>query len=364
MARTSLALALIVIAAGCGPAGTTAQLPRTALQATAPPGPRLLLVTIDGARARDVFGGADPALAAARGLPAAAGGRDGRALMPNLHRLIERGVALGGPGAPMLASGPRYVSLPGYREILTGRAAAGCRDNDCPALDEPTLLDELRGAAGEVVAIASWERTERAASVSPASLWLSAGRHGGAQRQRLAVSAAARHALDAGRRAGAWPGRGDYRPDAATAALAVEVAAALRPRVLWVGLGDSDEHAHRDDYGAYLDALAAADVTLGRLVAALGLEETIVVVTADHGRSANFRDHGDSPESGEVWLVAAGGPIAPVAAGPAPAAPPRRLRDIAPTLRALLGLHADDSPRAGAVIPEIAGTAAGYASSR
>src|SRR5437773_888274 len=35
----------------------------------------------------------------------------------------------------------------------------------------------------------------------------------------------------------------------------------------------------------------------------------LVVITSDHGRAANFRDHGRAPESQPVWLVAAGGPI-------------------------------------------------------
>jgi hypothetical protein len=138
--RSLLACSLLLV--GCAPARMAA--PAAPTLPALPPGPRLLLVTLDGARAREVFEGVDPQLAAARGLRADEL-HDARALMPNLHRLIDRGVALGGPEAPMFASGPRYVSLPGYREILTGRASAGCLDNDCPAVSEPTLLDELRG---------------------------------------------------------------------------------------------------------------------------------------------------------------------------------------------------------------------------
>ncbi|MGZ3428933.1 MAG: alkaline phosphatase family protein, partial [Polyangia bacterium] len=178
-----------------------------------------------------------------------------------------------------------------------------------------------------------------------------AGRHGGGMRAALAVSDAARADLDRGARASAWPGHGDYRPDALTAALALDVVAARRPRVLWVALGDADEYAHRGDRDGYLAALAAADRFLGRLVDAVGGDDTLLLVTADHGRAANFRDHGDAPESNAVWLVAAGPGIAHTGF---PRSSERHcLADIAPTVRALLRLPADDSPRAGRPATEL-----------
>lgn len=333
---------LPVLAVGCGAASNGARLCPT-LPSSAPRSPAILptlvLVTLDGVRAQEIFGRPD--------------------LVPNLRRLMQRGVGLGGPGAPMVASGPRYVSLPGYREILTGRRGTRCRDNRCPAIQQPTLLDELRvlGQLGrdDVVTIASWEVIARAASAAPSAITLSAGRHGGATRALCAVDAATRRDLDAGARASAWPGHGDYRPDAFTAALALDYVAAAHPRVLWVALGDTDEYAHRGDYDRYLGALAAADAFIGRLLGALGADDAILFVTSDHGRAADFRDHGDAPESRAVWLIAAGGPI------------PRRgavrtdgthyLSDIAPTVRALLHLGPDESPRAGAPIPELLGPA-------
>ncbi|HEX9104133.1 MAG TPA: hypothetical protein VF997_18100, partial [Polyangia bacterium] len=133
-----------ILLCGCGPAtvGTRACTPRPAAT------PALILVTIDGAIAADVF--------------------DART-MPTLAALAARGVALGGAAAPMVASGPRFVSLPGYREILTGRRHTDCVDNDCPALDEPSLLDELRATdapdPSDVAVVASWETIARAASI-------------------------------------------------------------------------------------------------------------------------------------------------------------------------------------------------------
>jgi len=324
-----------LVAVGCGATASDARLcaPRPAPPASRR-APAIVLVTIDGARAADVFDAS---------------------LMPTLARLADAGVALGGAGAPMVASGPRFVSLPGYREILTGRRGDRCVDNDCPLIDEPTLLDELRAGdapdAGDIAVIASWEVIARAASPAPSSIALSAGRHGGPARAALAVDAATRAALAAGTHASAWPGHGDYRPDAFTAALALDLVAAAHPHALWLALGDADEYAHRDDRAGYRRALAAADATLGRLVERVGLDDAMVFVTADHGRAANFRDHGDAPESSAVWLVAAGAHIPRL--GFLRTHAPHRLADIAPTLRALLHLRADDSARAGHAIGEL-----------
>ena len=87
---------------------------------------------------------------------------------------------------------------------------------------------------------------------------------------------------------------------------------------------------------------------------------TSVFVTCDHGRGANFRDHGAAyPESSRVWLVASGGAMLEIGAVTSKTA--HRLADIAPTVRALLGLPVDRSAGAGVAIREVSGSEAGEA---
>lgn len=308
-----------------------------ACQAPAPPAASpgrcrqpVVLVTIDGVRPDEVLA------------PAA------RAWLPNLYQLIDRGV-----GLPVYASGPNFVSLPGYLEILTGRPARACTDNACGLADEPTLLDELRGLGWSCAAIASWEIIEHAVSIDPATLPVSAGRHGGVTRASVRVDATAASLFDAGADSLAFPGVADYRPDRYTGPLGLAYLLVQKPCFFYIELGDTDEYAHRRDYPSYLSALTEFDDFLGQLDATLLAlhRDAIVIVTTDHGRAADFGDHGADEPSSHAWVVAAGGPL-PSRGLRVPAAP-RHLRDIAPTLRLALGLPPDGSAFAGSPLEEL-----------
>jgi hypothetical protein len=355
-------IAFAVAADGC--AGTprmtdpgTARTPRA--RSTEPP--QVIVVAIDGVRPREVFDGVDPDLAARQGL---SGTRTGASdLMPNLHRLARtRGVLLGGPrDGPIWATGPNFVSLPGYREIMTGRPGA-CQENHCGPLDVDTLADDFRAvsaSAREVAVISSWEGIAAAASKRPESIVTSCGKRRGTNLQLLMGDAAATVLLQAGESAAPLPGTGEFRPDALTASIALGYLARERPRFLFLGLGEPDEYAHAEDYGGYLASLRAADEVIGRvdeLLEKTGAwrRDAIVFVTTDHGRGDDdFRNHGAGvPESGRVWLLALGTRVSK------PAFPPswqtNHLADVAPTIRALSGLPSDahgGTPIASLVAP-------------
>jgi hypothetical protein len=348
-----------------------------------PPASAVVLVVLDGVRWQEVFEGVDPNLARRQGL-APDEVVSARALMPTLHDvLLAHGVAVGAPGhgSEMRATGPNYVSLPGYVEILTGRTPAHCLDNACAGAgewaagegasaegreEEATLADELSlglpsgtpGAPeGGAAVVASWESLERAASSGWGDVVISAGRHHGRALDRMREDDVERELLEEGAEAPSAPGDADFRPDRYTADLAVRYLATRAPRFLFLGLGEPDEYAHQDNYRGYLEALRVADAALGRLVATLGEmgergRATSVFVTTDHGRANGFRDHGGfAPESGRVWLVASGAGIADK--GLVRSEEPRRLADIAPTMRTLLGLPPpEDREGAGRPIVE------------
>jgi hypothetical protein len=312
----------------------------------------VVLVVLDGVRWQEVFGGADRELARRRGLDPLvwANARD---LVPNLQRMLDAdAVAIGAPGhgPEMTASGPRFISLPGYLEIFGGRPDPGCESNECQRSPAHTIADDVRDSSGadDVAVVTSWPNIARAVGTEASRYVMTAGRKLLARAETLRDDPETAAMIERASQVKAWPGEGDYRPDAYTAALALRVLVTERPRFLFVGLGDADEFGHRNDYRRYLDAIHRSDGFLGQLEATLaGMgargQHTTVLVTVDHGRAYSFREHGARyPESGRVWFVAAGGDVH--SHGLLHASRRHTLSDVAPTVRALLGIAGDGLP--------------------
>jgi len=337
-----LLVAIGAIVAGAG-RGNTAEVAPTRATGSAPRAwiDSVVLVTIDGVRHQEIFGGIDPKLADKAHLPEGLyAGRE--AFLPNITRLFfGGGTVIGDPGLPggIRASGPHYVSLPGYVELSTGSPSA-CRGNSCDPELGSSLTDEIAGlelesqARDRVAVFSSWDRIAVAATNKPQRITLSTGRTTDEP---------------------AFPGVGDYRPDHFTASAAMAYLSEHRPRFLWVALGDTDEWAHRCDYRGYVEALRAADDVIGQLAAELAKMEsegarTALFVTTDHGRDAGFCNHGGL-DSAAVFLLARGSGLPQ--RGRVSTAQLHHLRDIAPTLRTLLGLAPRACETCGAPISEL-----------
>ncbi len=288
----------------------------------------VVVVTLDGVRWQDIF--------------------DDPRRVPNLRWLMSaEGAALGAPGrgARISASGPSFVSLPGYLELMTGRSDSGCKNNDCASTLVPTVADEIvESGRGDVAVFSSWSGIDRAASAAAETVAVSAGRYGGRGRALLEQDFSVAAKLRAGEHAPSELDGDDFRPDAATGELALAYLAAHRTGFTFVGLGETDEYAHLHDVPGYVAALRRDDAIIGR-IAELVLDRnahgvpTTLIVTTDHGRAHDFADHGrEHPESARIWLVAAGAGIEARGRVDSPAA--RHLADIVPTIRSLMQLPA------------------------
>ena len=304
-----------------------------------------MLVTIDGVRFQDVFEGVDKKLA--WGTKLAPG-----AIMPRTLGIIaEHGVAIGGGDdscGNVVASNKTNLSLPGYQEILSGRATT-CQSNVCKRTAGSILDVAVSQGIGPVASIGSWEVLDRAATSGNPQVLLSNGRSTNAIGSEALTSI-----ISAGERAKAFPGAGDYRPDEHTERLALAFLREQRPAFLHIGLGDADEFGHRGDYPAYVGSLRSADAFLAELASSLEEIEldAAVIVTTDHGRSRWFRDHGPMfPESSRSFVLAFGPGVAQN--GVMCASKDVTLADVGATARSLLSLPRDTDRTAGVPIDDV-----------
>ncbi len=109
-----------------------------------------------------------------------------------------------------------------------------------------------------------------------------------------------------------WP---DNQIDSITIQAAREYLLQKRPRVLYIGLGETDEWGHGRRYDRYLNAVHNSDDFLRRLWDLLQTlpqykDNTTLIISPDHGRGGTIRDwtdHGAKVEGAEyVWMTAMG----------------------------------------------------------
>jgi len=213
--------------------------------------PDVILVTIDGVMWQDIYGS------------------NSQLLVPNLYNdFVKQGIAVG-KMSPIIASGKNHVSLVGYLEITRGHPSLDCQSNDCyhPRIDR-TILKFFHSPA----VFSSWRTIEK---TIPNNLNVYHDN-----------------------------GSGHYRYDEQTEKTADQYLQTHAPDFLWVSLGDTDEWAHANNHDQYLKSLQSADLYIHSLV--VRFPDSNIIVTTDHGRNRNFRDHGYDKDSERVWLMIRG----------------------------------------------------------
>jgi len=134
-----------------------------------------------------------------------------------------------------------------------------------------------------------------------------------------------------------------------------------KPRLAFVGFGETDEWAHSGRYDVYLHAAHHVDEFVKRLWETVqGMPEyrgkTTFIITADHGRGnglTTWKDHGRAlPESDGIWIAVLGPDTA--ALGERTNIGELTQSQIAATLAALLGEEfVAANPKAGSPIRDI-----------
>ena len=332
----------------------------------------VIFVMTDGLRWQEVFNGAEAALidkdrggvgdvealrkAFWRETPEARR----EALMPFLWSVIaKQGQVWGNRNAGSEASVTNgfNFSYPGYNETLTGFADPRVKSNDKIPNPNVTVFEWLNGKPafrGKVAAFGSWDVFPFIFNAERAGFLVNAG-YDPLTAAPVTPRIALLNRVKADTRV--WDGEA-Y--DSFLFHTALEYVKLHKPRVLFVGLGDTDEWAHAGKYDLYLQSAHRADAYLKELWDMVqGMKEyrgkTALVFTPDHGRGEGpqWKSHGEKvPDSKNIWLSFMGPEIKPL--GERKNVPGVTQSQIAATLAALLGEdYAAATPRAGKAIPDV-----------
>jgi hypothetical protein len=340
----------------------------------------IILVMIDGMRWQEVFHGADPKLLETLGsdMPGDAKERAelarkryGRsteaerrqALMPFMSSIISSQGQLFGNrdlGSDSHVINGFNFSYPGYSETLTGLADPRVDSNDNVPNPNATVFEWLNQKpefAGKVAAFGAWNVFNGIFRSPQCGFVVNAGYD-----PLTAIPATPKlDLLNTLKRETVriWA---DEPFDPVPFHTAMEYVEAKKPRVLFVGLGETDDWAHAGSYAEYLNAAHLADDYLRQiweLVQSLPeyRGKTTLIVLPDHGRGTGMEwtDHGQKvPESMQTWMAFLGPDTAPL--GERKQTQTVTESQIAATIAALLGEdYRAVVPKAGAPIRDVIG---------
>jgi hypothetical protein len=335
---------------------------------------------MDGMRWEDIFRGADPVLIKTLGPKSLGDARERsalaqqrywkataqerrEALMPFLWSTVAKEGQLFGNrdlGSDSHVTNGLNFSYPGYSETLTGIADPRINSNDNIPNPNVTVFEWLNRKpefAGKVGAFGAWQVFEGIFNRQRCGFPVNAAYepfHGIEETGELKLLNDLK--LEAVR---IWP---DESFDPMPFHTALEFLKANKPRLLFIGLGETDDWAHDGSYAEYLNAAHLGDSYLKNLWELMqSMPEyrgtTTLIVLPDHGRGlkAKWTSHGQKiPESRETWMAFLG-PDTP-ALGERSQGPVVTESQVAATLAALLGqdYHAA-VPQTGAPIADVLG---------
>lgn len=285
----------------------------------------VILITLDGVRTQELFAGLDAEVfrstnkefqnSAAYKRFAAATPRERREkLMPFFWKewMRSHGSIAGNRelNSTVQTTNKLFFSYPGYSEILTGQAhddilnSNGFGQNPFPSVLD-FLQRKLKLGKNEVASFSSWDAFNRIVTNKPDSFIVNAGyeEYDPGVPEIAALSAMQAQTLSP------WP---SVRHDYYTFKMALAHIKRFGPRVVHIGLGETDDWAHDKNYERVLDALKLTDEYFRELWQFIQndpryRDKTAIIVTTDHGRGATTKDwnsHGeDVAEAQFIWMA-------------------------------------------------------------
>ncbi len=294
----------------------------------------VIYITWDGFRWQELFGGAEQVLISKDAGVADVEGVTKRfwresleerreALLPFVWQTIAtKGQIFGDPeqNATATLQNTHKFSYPGYNEMFVGFADdEGIKSNGKIPNPHLNVLEFLNGRSGfekRVAAIATWDVFPSILNQSRSGIYVQAGimpipSERLTDRERLLNELIDDTVV-------LWP---DNQIDSITMQCAREYLLKEKPRVLFIGLGETDEWAHARRYDRYLHAAHRADAftaNLWNLLQSLPeyKDQTSIVLGCDHGRGNTIRDwtdHSAKVEGAEfIWSAVIGPDVPPL----------------------------------------------------
>jgi hypothetical protein len=292
----------------------------------------LILITIDGLRSQEIFNGAQRALitpdnGGVRSVPTThkqwwreTSEERRQVLMPFLWNTIAKNGQLFGDQSQScisIVTNETRWSYPGYSEMLCGFADNSINSNAPilnPNINVLEWLNQRPGFAGRVAAYNTWDTMSAILNVKRNNLPVIAGWWEITNEPLTPVEKECNTLVrDLPR---LW---NDNVFDIVTMRASLEYLKKHKPRVLYIGLGETDEWAHMRRYDVYLEAANKADqfvAQLWELVQSMPeyAGKTSLVITTDHGRGTspkNWTDHNNTTEGAEYTWIGIIGPDTP-----------------------------------------------------
>jgi hypothetical protein len=287
----------------------------------------IFIITLDGFRWQEVFTGADRAIinnekytpdAATMKMLYCADDAEGRRkkLLPFFWNVIAAKGQLYGNrhyDNKVNTSNLWSVSYPGYNEIFTGNTDITISTNSKIANRNINVLEYLNGKEqfkGKVAAFTSWDVFPYIFNEERSGILMNSGYENMYDDEQGSGSELINKVQDE-----AIYEKTDTRHDELTFLTAKEYIKNHRPKVVYLGLGETDEAAHHSRYDLYLEKAAEAD----RMVAKLWhwvqttpgyKDNTTFIITTDHGRgskTSKWSNHGIFIKgSSQAWLAVIG----------------------------------------------------------
>jgi len=289
---------------------------------------KLIVVTFDGYRWKDVFRGADSALlfAAAKGRKDSAElinnfwGKDERErrkkLMPFFWKTFGiKGQVYGNRdlGSNVNVKNKYWFSYPGYNEIFTGYADTIINSNDYPANPNITVqefINKQPGYRNSVAAFTSWVAFERILNKKRSGLLINSGYtalEGNNLTETEKVLSQEQFLIPK-------PMGPHERPDAITYFLAKEYCKQNHPKFLQISFIETDAFGHQNKYDQYLESAHNCDSMLKDLWDYIQSDpfykdQTTLFIATDHGRGdgEDWTHHNrQTPGSDKIWFAVIG----------------------------------------------------------